>query len=111
MYMIAAGDRADFSGGEEAGDRVQAEGGAHGRHVVVGRPRLCPDEGAPAMTRVLFLTGGWPGHRPREVADWAPNPEELYRASEIREILIKALEDLSPILRTVFVLRTLKGSQ
>jgi hypothetical protein len=23
------------------------------------------------MTRVLFLTGGWPGHRPRDVAAWA----------------------------------------
>jgi uncharacterized protein len=23
------------------------------------------------MTRVLFLTGGWPGHRPGEVAEWA----------------------------------------
>src|ERR1700682_1750966 len=26
---------------------------------------------------------------PREVADWAPNPEQLYRASELRDILIK----------------------
>jgi RNA polymerase sigma-70 factor (ECF subfamily) len=42
---------------------------------------------------------------PREVADWAPNPEELYRVSELRDILIKALEGLRPILRTVFVLR------
>jgi RNA polymerase sigma-70 factor (ECF subfamily) len=46
---------------------------------------------------------------PREVTDWAPNPEELYRASELRDILIKALEDLSPILRTVFVLRDIEG--
>ena len=23
------------------------------------------------MSRVLFLSGGWPGHRPREVASWA----------------------------------------
>jgi RNA polymerase sigma-70 factor (ECF subfamily) len=42
---------------------------------------------------------------PREVADGAPNPEELYRASELRDILIKALQELRPILRTVFVLR------
>ena len=46
---------------------------------------------------------------PREVADWAPNPEELYRASELRDILIKALEELRPILRTVFVLRDIEG--
>jgi RNA polymerase sigma-70 factor (ECF subfamily) len=49
------------------------------------------------------------GMLPREVADWAPNPEELYRASELREILIKALEELRPILRTVFVLRDIEG--
>src|SRR5437762_9779994 len=29
---------------------------------------------------------------PREVTDWAPNPEELYRASQLRDILIKTLE-------------------
>ena len=46
---------------------------------------------------------------PREVADWAPNPEELYRASELRDILIKALEGLRPALRTVFVLRDIEG--
>src|SRR5712691_4538489 len=46
---------------------------------------------------------------PREVTDWAPNPEELYRASELRDILIKALEELRPILRTVFVLRDIEG--
>ena len=43
-----------------------------------------------------------------EVTDWAPNPEERYRASELRDILIKALEDLRPILRTVFVLRDIE---
>jgi len=46
---------------------------------------------------------------PREVADWAPNPEELYRASELRDILIKTLKELRPILRTVFVLRDIEG--
>jgi RNA polymerase sigma-70 factor (ECF subfamily) len=45
---------------------------------------------------------------PREVTDWAPNPEELYQASELRDILIKALEELRPILRTVFVLRDIE---
>ena len=46
---------------------------------------------------------------PMEVADWAPNPEQLYWASELRDILIKALEELRPILRTVFVLRDIEG--
>ena len=46
---------------------------------------------------------------PREVADWAPNPEELYRASELRSILIASLKQISPILRVVFVLRDIEG--
>jgi RNA polymerase sigma-70 factor (ECF subfamily) len=46
---------------------------------------------------------------PREVADWAPNPEELYRASELRDILTKTLGELRPALRTVFVLRDIEG--
>jgi RNA polymerase sigma-70 factor (ECF subfamily) len=46
---------------------------------------------------------------PIEVADWAPNPEERYRTSELRDILAKMLEDLQPILRTVFVLRDIEG--
>src|SRR6266567_3499235 len=32
---------------------------------------------------------------PMEVADWAPNPEERYGTSELRDILIKALEVLN----------------
>jgi RNA polymerase sigma-70 factor (ECF subfamily) len=46
---------------------------------------------------------------PREVTDWAPNPEHLYWAAELRDILIKSLECLSPVLRTVFVLRDIEG--
>ena len=41
--------------------------------------------------------------------DWAPNPEELYRATELREILRKTLQELSPGLRVVFVLRDIEG--
>ncbi|MGA2457069.1 MAG: sigma-70 family RNA polymerase sigma factor [Terriglobales bacterium] len=44
-----------------------------------------------------------------EVIDWAPNPEQLYWASELRDILIESLEDLSPTLQTVFVLRDIEG--
>ena len=46
---------------------------------------------------------------PKEVTDWAPSPEQHYWASELRDILIKCLEELSPILRTVFVLRDIEG--
>jgi len=31
----------------------------------------------------------------REVIDWAPNPEQLYSVSELRNILIKTIEELS----------------
>ncbi len=43
-----------------------------------------------------------------DVADWAPNPEMLYRASEFREILITSLQRLSPALKVVFVLRDIE---
>jgi RNA polymerase sigma-70 factor (ECF subfamily) len=46
---------------------------------------------------------------PKEVSDWSPNPEQLYWASELRDILIKCLQQLNPILRTVFVLRDVEG--
>ena len=46
---------------------------------------------------------------PMDVTDWSPNPEQLYWASELRDILIKTLEELRPILRTVFVLRDIEG--
>ena len=48
-------------------------------------------------------------HLPIDVADWAPNPEELYRAAELQEILRKALQELGPGLRMVFVLRDIEG--
>jgi len=46
---------------------------------------------------------------PMEVIDWAPNPEQLYWASELRDILVGALEELPPAVRTVFVLRDIEG--
>jgi RNA polymerase sigma-70 factor (ECF subfamily) len=46
---------------------------------------------------------------PMEVADWAPNPEQLYWAAELRDILANTLNELRPILRTVFVLRDIEG--
>jgi RNA polymerase sigma-70 factor (ECF subfamily) len=46
---------------------------------------------------------------PLEIVDWSPNPEQLYSKSELREILAKALQELSPIYRTVFMLRDVEG--
>jgi RNA polymerase sigma-70 factor, ECF subfamily len=46
---------------------------------------------------------------PIDVADWAPNPEELYGAAELREILRDRLKQLHPRLRVVFVLRDIEG--
>lgn len=48
-------------------------------------------------------------HLPLEVADWSPNPEQLYSRSELQEILRKALQELLPTLRVVFVLRDIEG--
>jgi RNA polymerase sigma-70 factor, ECF subfamily len=46
---------------------------------------------------------------PVDVPDRAPNPEQLCWASELREILNRTVEELRPILRTVFVLRDVEG--
>ena len=46
---------------------------------------------------------------PVDVPDRAPNPEQLCWASELRDILVRALEEIRPILRTVFVLRDVEG--
>jgi RNA polymerase sigma-70 factor (ECF subfamily) len=46
---------------------------------------------------------------PVDVADRAPNPEQLCWASELRDIFVKILEGLRPILRTVFILRDVEG--
>ena len=45
---------------------------------------------------------------PMDVADWSPNPQEIYSAVEFREILIKSLLRLQPTLRVVFVLRDIE---
>lgn len=46
---------------------------------------------------------------PKEIVDWSPNPEMLYSASELHEILEKNLRRLKPRLRTVFILRDVEG--
>jgi RNA polymerase sigma-70 factor, ECF subfamily len=44
-----------------------------------------------------------------DVPDRGPNPEQLCWASELRDILVRTVEELRPILRTVFVLRDVEG--
>src|ERR1700704_3784076 len=42
---------------------------------------------------------------PREIADWSPNPQQLYSQAELRDILTRTIQGLPPGFRTVFVLR------
>jgi RNA polymerase sigma-70 factor (ECF subfamily) len=42
-------------------------------------------------------------------ADTRPSPEQAYEASELRELLSENLEELSPLLRSAFVLREVEG--
>ena len=44
-----------------------------------------------------------------QLTAWAPDPEELYGKSELREILRNELRELPPGLRVVFILRDLEG--
>jgi RNA polymerase sigma-70 factor (ECF subfamily) len=46
---------------------------------------------------------------PREVADWAPNPEQQYNQAELKDILGRTIQGLPPSFRTVFVLRDVEG--
>lgn len=49
------------------------------------------------------------GSVPREIADWSPNPEQLFKQSELNEILTKTIQGLPAGFRTVFVLRDVEG--
>ncbi len=46
---------------------------------------------------------------PREIADWAPNPAQLFDQQQLKEILGKTIQGLPPGFRTVFVLRDVEG--
>lgn len=64
------------------------------------------------VTGEIFVDDNCQGeadHLPIDIADWAPNPEELYQASELRAILSKTLQELSPALSVVFVLQDMEG--
>jgi RNA polymerase sigma-70 factor, ECF subfamily len=42
-------------------------------------------------------------------ADDSPNPEQVYAGTELREMINQNLDELSPLLRTAFVLREVQG--
>jgi RNA polymerase sigma-70 factor, ECF subfamily len=42
-------------------------------------------------------------------ADSGPNPEQVFVSAELREIISENLDELSPLLRTAFVLRDVHG--
>jgi RNA polymerase sigma-70 factor, ECF subfamily len=44
-----------------------------------------------------------------EIPDPAPTPEQLCWSSELRGIFLKTLQELRPILRTIFILRDVEG--
>ena len=44
-----------------------------------------------------------------DLSDGRPNPEELYKTSELRQLLTGALQELRPTLRVVFVLHDVEG--
>ena len=46
---------------------------------------------------------------PADFTDWSPSPESQYSSVEIRAILSKCLNTLSPNLRVVFILRDIDG--
>lgn len=45
---------------------------------------------------------------PREVEDWADNPEQRYGKIELQQILKQTIDKLEPQFRTVFVLRDIE---
>jgi RNA polymerase sigma-70 factor (ECF subfamily) len=45
----------------------------------------------------------------RDLADWAPDPEQNYSQAELAEILRKTIQGLPPGFRVVFVLRDVEG--
>jgi RNA polymerase sigma-70 factor (ECF subfamily) len=49
------------------------------------------------------------GSVPRDLADWAPNPEQNYTQAELAKILRKTIKGLPPGFRVVFVLRDVDG--
>jgi RNA polymerase sigma-70 factor (ECF subfamily) len=49
------------------------------------------------------------GSVPRDLADWAPDPEQNYNQAELSEILRKTIQGLPQGFRIVFVLRDVEG--
>ena len=48
-------------------------------------------------------------HSQLDLSDWATNPESLYSATELKQILGTCLQKLQPTLSVVFFLRDIEG--
>ena len=46
---------------------------------------------------------------PRDIQPWEPTPEQRYAQTELREIISKAIGELRPAYRVVFLLRDVEG--
>jgi RNA polymerase sigma-70 factor, ECF subfamily len=57
----------------------------------------------------LSNEGDEEGQLPIDFSDWRPNPEEQYKESELRDLLIRLLMKLRPALRVVFVMHDIEG--
>lgn len=57
----------------------------------------------------LEYENGLGDNLPIDLADWSPNPEQIYGSNELRSILLAALDKLRPILRATFILRDVEG--
>jgi RNA polymerase sigma-70 factor, ECF subfamily len=62
-----------------------------------------------AMTVSIDQEADESGMLADKVADWKPNPEQLYGRTELREILQRALAALPHAYRIVFLLRDVEG--
>jgi len=67
-----------------------------------GRSNLAENE--PKEKRFSPLSGAT-----EDIADWRPNPEELYSRFQLRQKLRQALEELPQMYSTVFLLRDMQG--
>jgi len=71
--------------------------------------KLRKQRGAKEISLDEDLRDGERDFLPTEVTDWSPNPEQLCWAGELRGILERALDNLQPVSRMVFVLRDMEG--
>jgi RNA polymerase sigma-70 factor (ECF subfamily) len=65
--------------------------------------------GKPALADLYIQSSKGEGHLPIDFSDWRPNPEEQYAESELKDLLTRLLQDLSPVVRVVFIMHDIEG--